>query len=72
METVFKGMTVFRQGTVTNKDILVIDGKFADFSRFRERDPFRKIYECNDCYAFPGLVDVHVHLREPGFFIRKR
>jgi len=23
--------------------------------------------DCSDLYIFPGLVDVHVHLREPGF-----
>ncbi|MBP8641144.1 MAG: amidohydrolase family protein, partial [Oscillospiraceae bacterium] len=21
----------------------------------------------NNCFVFPGLIDVHVHLREPGF-----
>ncbi len=67
METVYKGMTAFRRGAFTGKDILVIDGRFADFSRFRERDPFRRVYDYKDCYAFPGLVDVQVHLREPGF-----
>lgn len=67
METVFKGMTVFRQGTASQKDLLVIDGLFAEFSRFREKDPNRKVFEYNGCIAFPGFVDVHVHLREPGF-----
>lgn len=23
------------------------------------------------CYIFPGLIDVHVHLREPGFFYKE-
>ncbi len=23
----------------------------------------------SNCYILPGLTDVHVHLREPGFFI---
>jgi dihydroorotase len=67
METVFKGMTVFRQGTAAQKDLLVIDGCFVEFSRFREKDPDRKTFEYNGCVAFPGFVDVHVHLREPGF-----
>ncbi|MBE7052230.1 MAG: dihydroorotase [Ruminococcaceae bacterium] len=25
------------------------------------------VYDCDGLYIFPGFVDVHVHLREPGF-----
>ena len=25
------------------------------------------VFEFNNCVAFPGFIDVHVHLREPGF-----
>ncbi len=25
------------------------------------------VFEFNNCIAFPGFIDVHVHLREPGF-----
>jgi dihydroorotase len=67
METVYRGMTAYRQGAFNSKDLLVIDGLFAEFSRFRERDPLRKTIQLSDLYVFPGFVDVHVHLREPGF-----
>lgn len=26
-----------------------------------------EVYDCEGMYVFPGFVDVHVHLREPGF-----
>lgn len=26
-----------------------------------------RCFEFKNCYIFPGLIDVHVHLREPGF-----
>lgn len=26
-----------------------------------------EVYDCEGMYIFPGFVDVHVHLREPGF-----
>lgn len=29
------------------------------------------IYNCNNFYIFPGFIDVHVHLREPGFFYKE-
>src|SRR5699024_3761782 len=25
------------------------------------------VFEFDNCFLFPGLTDVHVHLREPGF-----
>ena len=29
------------------------------------------VYNCDNCYIFPGFIDVHVHLREPGFFYKE-
>lgn len=29
------------------------------------------VLELDHCFLLPGLVDVHVHLREPGFFIKR-
>ena len=26
------------------------------------------VFDFSGCYVFPGFIDVHVHLREPGFF----
>lgn len=26
-----------------------------------------RVFDFENCYIFPGLIDVHVHLREPGF-----
>lgn len=48
-------------------DILVSDGHIIDI-----RENISNIYKAVviDCFSFvllPGLVDVHVHLREPGF-----
>lgn len=27
----------------------------------------QKVYEADGCWVVPGLIDIHVHLREPGF-----
>lgn len=29
------------------------------------------VFYLNNCFVFPGLIDVHVHLREPGFFYKE-
>ncbi len=45
-------------------DVLVVDGKIADI----EQIPSGKIHEfdAGGCWVIPGLIDMHVHLREPG------
>ncbi|MCI8514714.1 MAG: dihydroorotase [Lachnospiraceae bacterium] len=49
-----------------NFDILVEDGKI------RRVAPdivvrVEKVLDAGGCYVMPGLIDMHVHLREPGF-----
>lgn len=49
-------------------DILISDGKICEigedlFSRGAEAE---EILDCNGLIAAPGLVDLHVHLRDPG------
>ncbi len=52
-----KGCKINGQGTQT--DISVSGGVFGGASD--------GIFEFNNCAVFPGFIDVHVHLREPGF-----
>lgn len=62
--------TVIRNGRIidpANKrdeigDLFVVDGKIAAKS---EGDP--EIIDANGLVVAPGLIDLHVHLREPGF-----
>lgn len=55
------------QDLCAKKDILVKDGKILQIE-----DKIAPVTECDaidaeGCIAAPGLVDVHVHFREPGF-----
>ena len=45
-------------------DILVSDGKIAELGKNLSADC--KIIDADGLYAIPGLVDMHVHLRDPG------
>lgn len=48
------------------KDILLEDGKVSAISDSIE-DTADRVVDASDCYVMPGLIDMHVHLREPGF-----
>jgi len=47
-------------------DILIEDGRIAEVGTGLSRSGARTI-DANGLVALPGLVDLHVHLREPGF-----
>ena len=51
------------------KDLAIEDGKvhaIRDCGGFRN-DKFDRIIDANGSWIFPGLIDLHVHFREPGF-----
>ena len=41
--------------------------KFYENGKFIEKEINIKLKDSGNFYCFPGFVDVHVHLREPGF-----
>lgn len=47
-------------------DILVVDGKLAKLAE-RIHAPEAETIDATGLVAAPGFIDVHVHLREPGF-----
>ncbi|SCY51226.1 dihydroorotase [Alkaliphilus peptidifermentans] len=47
-------------------DVLVIEGKIADIQQEILVRADEEI-DAAGCWVVPGLIDVHVHLREPGF-----
>ena len=70
MRFVLTGGTVFNRGKLANADICIGDGLIVPFSAFDGRLPHRVI-NISNCIIVPGFVDVHVHLREPGFFYKE-
>ncbi len=47
-------------------DILIKDDKICEIGDITDTRPDR-VYEAKDLIVTPGLVDIHVHLRDPGF-----
>ncbi len=57
---------VVLRNSVEKKDILVRDGKIALVADTIPADGSAEL-DVSGKYVFPGLIDMHVHLREPGF-----
>ena len=53
-------------GTVEQKDLLIEDGKITWIAENIPENGSEEI-DATGKYIFPGLIDMHVHLREPGF-----
>lgn len=47
-------------------DIAIIDGRIADIAPNLSRSPATSLVDASGCLVVPGLIDPHVHLREPG------
>ena len=57
MSFTVKGCYIFGQGAPA--DLIVSGGVIGGASD--------AVFQFNNCVVFPGFIDVHVHLREPGF-----
>lgn len=66
MDYILKGGKVYTDGRFEKQDVLVSSGRIAAVSECIGSLP-AKIIDCENMYILPGLADVHVHLREPGF-----
>lgn len=55
-----------RSGTDEVLDIVLDGGKIKDIGRFQCSDAYEKTIGAEGKIVAPGLVDVHVHFRDPG------
>ena len=57
------------QGVVEKADLIIKKGKIAKIlppETFKEKGPQLSIINASNRLIIPGLIDMHVHLREPG------
>lgn len=66
MEILLTGGAVFLNGGFTRADVAISAGRIISVSPSLPRDGF-SVIELHERLIVPGFVDVHVHLREPGF-----
>ena len=78
MKTLIKGGHVVNEGRVFDGDIVIIDGNITEVRRKKnaeqqqsldtnaESSDFNEIIDASGCYVLPGVIDDHVHFRDPG------
>ena len=64
---VIKGCRAFVAGRFVPADVEVSGGVVSRLGRDIAPGQGVPVFEFDNCFLFPGLTDVHVHLREPGF-----
>lgn len=63
---ILTGGKVWSEGRFAEGDVAIVDGRVTAVGSVADI-PGARTVDCRGCYVLPGLVDVHVHLREPGF-----
>ena len=64
---VLKGGRVFSGGKSFEADVVVCGDRIAEVTPEAAILPGDKVVDCHGRWITAGLVDLHVHLREPGF-----
>ncbi len=71
MRTLLTGGIVYQRGTFSAADVAVRKGMVDAVAEQIPPLPGDRVLDVSNCILIPGLVDVHVHLREPGFVYKE-
>lgn len=71
MKKLLKNATVFTNGKFDKCDVEVTNDVITNIASEIEGESFDVIYDLKNLYLLPGLIDVHTHLREPGFIYKE-
>jgi len=70
MRTLIKGGRIVNENRCFEGSIVIEDEKIADIIEGKEVPQdfksFNSVVDAKECYVFPGIIDTHVHFREPG------
>lgn len=68
MKILLKGGTIidYKTKTFEKKDILIENEKIKKIDK-KMSENADKVIDCSKLYIIPGMIDIHCHLREPGF-----
>lgn len=71
MNCVFKNAKVFMGNSFSDVDVKVNGSTVSVCDRNTVYPDEVSVIDCAGKFIFPGFADVHVHLREPGFFYKE-
>lgn len=64
MNYIIKNGTVVNEGTLEQRDIFIHEGKIVEEGTALKSP---QLFDAKGCYVLPGIIDTHVHFRDPGF-----
>lgn len=64
---ILRGGTLVHEGKQTVADVAILNGRIECIAPSIEATDNDRVFDCTGKIITPGLVDLHVHLREPGF-----
>ena len=67
MIRMIRNAMVYLGDTFSSSDILIEEGVISRIAPNLPAVINAEEFDMDNCFVFPGLIDVHVHLREPGF-----
>ena len=71
MKMLLKNAQVFTNNEFKKKDISIENDYISNIAPSIDIEGFDVVYNLEGLYIFPGLIDVHTHLREPGFLYKE-
>lgn len=71
MKILLKNATIFINRRFEKNDLLIENETISNIYKDIEPIGFDAVYDLNNMYLLPGLIDVHTHLREPGFIYKE-
>ena len=66
MRTLVKGGKIVNEGRVFDGNLVVEDGNIIDITQQQPEVSYDEVIDASGCYVLPGVIDDHVHFREPG------
>jgi len=66
MKILLKNGKILKKELIT-VDMLIVDNVIKEISDYIEEDDDSVVYNLDGLFIAPGFIDMHVHLREPGF-----
>lgn len=68
MRTIIEGGQIVNEGETFEGSVIIEDDRIAEIVKGKEtpRDIFDNRVDATGCFVLPGVIDSHVHFREPG------
>lgn len=64
MDYIIQNGIIVNEGSMETRDLFIHDGRLvAEESKLRNP----QLFDAKGCYILPGIIDTHVHFRDPGF-----